>query len=133
MCLLFWQVCNNKLASKHNLLLRGVVFSDNGSCQMCLGEVETTEHIFLHCPISWKLWNEMMQTEGLSWVMPSSLSTLAREWNSLAIASDKQIWSLIPYALVWSIWMERNQVIFKGKSFSSLDVWDMHTMRLWCG
>lgn len=63
--------------------------------------------------------------------MPKSLFGLAQEWSSMAVKSDSMLWNLIPYAVVGSLWLKRNQAIFKDKAVCYQEVWDLHLMRIY--
>lgn len=129
-CLLFWQGCHNKIACKSNLLRRGVTLGDNGVCSLCLQGSETAEHLFVHCQVSWALWCEIINREGIMWVLPRSLLELADQWEALLAVSDPTLWKLIPYSLVWSLWLGRNDIVFRDKSFNREEVWDLHMLRI---
>lgn len=129
--LLFWQVCNNKVASKENLMKRGIVLEDNGLCSLCGQFVESNTHLFLHYSAVWPLWNAILQREGVSWAIPGSLADLASEWSSFAVVSDAMLWNLSPFALVWEIWSGRNDKHFNNKGFQANEVWDMHLMKIY--
>lgn len=120
--LLFWQVCHNKIACKNNLLRRGVSLEDNGVCSLCNLEPETTEHLFVHCRVIWGLWTDIISREGVHWVAPKSLADLAEEWEYLGAVSDPILWNLIPYSMIWSIWMGRNDLVFREKDFNKTEI-----------
>ena len=46
-----WRVLGNLIASKANLVIRGVIV-DCSSCCLCRDEVETTRHLFFKCRIT---------------------------------------------------------------------------------
>ncbi|XP_057432300.1 uncharacterized protein LOC130725057 [Lotus japonicus] len=128
--LLFWQGCYNKIACKQNLLSRGVSLEDNGNCSLCSQAPETVDHLFLHCLLSWNMWSDILKREGVAWVPPNSLVDLAKQWDFLCVNSDPILWKLIPYSLVWSLWVGRNDLVFRDKVFNREEVWDMHVMRI---
>lgn len=128
--LLFWQACKNKVATMVNLISRGVVLPDSGLCVLCGTEPETSSHLFMHCSVSWGLWAAIMNREGLCWVIPGSLESLAAEWDSLAAISDAVLWNLSPYALVWTLWLCRNEKQFNNKPFSAPAAWDAHLVKI---
>lgn len=71
-----------------------------------------------------------MCREGLMWVIPGSVSGLMEEWAHLVTVSDSSLWNLIPYALIWSVWLSRNEKHFNDKSFKAYEVWDSHILKL---
>lgn len=40
------------------------------------------------------------------------------------------LWELIPFALVWSLWLDRNNLLFQNTTFNSEVIWDLHLMRI---
>lgn len=37
---------------------------------------------------------------------------------------------MIPYAILWSVWLARNETVFNNKAFEMDLVWDLHISRL---
>lgn len=72
----------------------------------------------------------MAQREGFLWAVPATLMELMLEWEGLARRSDRVLWSLSPYALVWTLWNERNAVTFNQKPSNAVDLWDLHLNRI---
>lgn len=128
--LFLWQALRNKIATRENLQAKGIVLNGSSSCPICNEVSESSSHLLLHCPSIWRLWCSILNRDGISWAVPSTLSALMLEWENLPKISDKILWNLIPYSLVWSIWIERNNVCFNQKDFNSSDIWDMHLLRI---
>jgi len=51
-----WRVLGNKIASKANLVRRGIEVGNMSYC-MCGEEEETTRHLFFECRVAWLVWN----------------------------------------------------------------------------
>ena len=50
---------------------------------------------------------------GIQWVTPISIISLLRWWKVVSARKlGKVIWNLIPLAVVWSIWLLRNDYKF---------------------
>lgn len=109
------------------MLKRNVVVND--LCQLCGSTPESVSHLFLHCEKVWPLWSAIMLREGTHWVIPGSLAMMMDEWESLAAVTDKLLWKIIPASLVWSLWLGRNDALFKDKRFSTQETWDLHLLR----
>lgn len=61
--------------------------------------------------------------------VPTTLADLSAEWNELAAATDMILWQIIHFSLVWFVWLGRNDTLFKDKSFTSQEIWDLHLLR----
>ena len=51
-----WRVLENKLATKANLVRRGITVVSS-ICSLCGVEEETSSHLFFECKFAWLLWN----------------------------------------------------------------------------
>lgn len=128
-----WQLQKNRVATKAGLIRHGMILPDEGACSLCAVELESTGHLFLHCTHVWPAWCAIMQREEVYWVVPQSVEELLVGWGELRQKSEKTddlLWDLIPFALCWSIWLERNNVVFNNKKICGVSVWDLHLARL---
>ena len=75
-------------------------------CIMCQCNVETVDHLLLHCGKTNRLWSLVFRSFGISWVLPRSVAgTLFGWWNWLGKHSFS-IWNLAPLCLMWCLWRE---------------------------
>lgn len=88
-------------------------------CPMCLSEEESVDHLLLHGVVAHKIWNMLLDSFQCSWVLHHTINDLYQTW-SLPFASPKGkiLWSL-SFAIIWTLWKERNQLSFEGNSSSS--------------
>ncbi|KAJ9171073.1 hypothetical protein P3X46_019121 [Hevea brasiliensis] len=75
-------------------------------CSWCSAERETESHIFLSCKKSWLVW---------SWF---------QNWW------DRKFWLNLFYAIVWSLWLARNEKVFYGVNTSVVDICTLTLPRL---
>lgn len=73
---------------------------------------------------------QVMKCEGVLCCVPGTLGELLLEWTELAKKKDQVIWPLIPFALCWSIWKLRNDVVFNSKVYCVETAWDMQMVRM---
>lgn len=125
-----WQATLNKIAVKENLVKRGLIIENKGRCCLCGLVAEPTMHLMLHCSLTWQLWCGVVNREDQMWCCPENLQNLMLEWPGLCGKSDAQLWELIPYAMIWSIWLARNDQVFNNKAFPADLVWDLHVSRI---
>ncbi|XP_026451912.1 uncharacterized protein LOC113352288 [Papaver somniferum] len=109
---LVWCILHEKLNTIDNLHIRGVDIYN--SCILCGDDTESHDHVFLHCKVAHKIWSMIFPTSCWSWVVPGNMKMLACNWQHKHFsASGNFIWSLIPAAVVYTIWLERNKRIFE--------------------
>ena len=66
---LAWRVLENKIATKVNLVRRGVAVQSILCC-LCGAHEESTNHLFFGCRIAWLVWNQCFTWLGLVSVTP---------------------------------------------------------------
>ncbi|KAL9683896.1 hypothetical protein QQ045_021323 [Rhodiola kirilowii] len=130
--LLVWRVYGVSLPSKVNLFKRRVIRREEDLvCVFCRSVQETSDHLMLHCPWSRKLWVMSINWWGASWVMPETARNLLESWALLSTSkSYKRVWRTLGYAIVWSIWEERNNRCFQSKTRRVEDVGELVKIRL---
>lgn len=126
-----WQASENKIAVMVNLQHHGVTVDAEVVCALCGHEVETIQHLLLACEFSWMLWSRVLHQEGRVWCTPGSVLSLLQEWDELRVGTELVLWRMIPYATGWSIWMERNSLVFKGIVAAVETVWDIHLTKIY--
>ena len=58
--ILAWQVTHDKILSRENLVKKGWIGPSN--CGFCDCALESTKHIFLHCPVAVAVWGFFLHT-----------------------------------------------------------------------
>lgn len=76
---------------------------------------ESCSHLLLHCVFSWEIWCGMVREFRLTFVAPSNIMNLIHGWRINALNSmGRTIWRLVPAAICWAVWRERNNRVFQG-------------------
>jgi hypothetical protein len=71
----------------------------------------------MHCLNHYIIWSKVNNWWGLAWCCLNSLSTLFSQWDSLVNDKfQKKTWLMLFFLVLWSIWLFRNDVIFKQKT-----------------
>ncbi|KAL9663661.1 hypothetical protein QQ045_019052 [Rhodiola kirilowii] len=127
-----WRVYLNSLPTKMTLKGRRVLSREEDiACVLCGTELETADHLLMHCKWSWGLWVVCLRWWGISWVLPRQVKSLL---ESLMIEgtskSYKRVWRTLIYAILWSIWEERNKRCFQKKKRSIEEIWELVKARL---
>ena len=80
---------------------------------------ETANHLLFLCNKSWRLWSFICNWWGVEVATPSSLLLWFQQWKGLASRfQQRRFWICLFYAISWSLWTHRNEIIFKGVTFS---------------
>ena len=81
---------------------------DNVTCSLCTRqEEETVEHLFFRCPFSQQCWS----TLGITWTNDGNRLALIHEGRR---SWQTHMFMEIFMLSAWSIWKERNGLIFRG-------------------
>ncbi|XP_026460812.1 uncharacterized protein LOC113361992 [Papaver somniferum] len=109
---LVWCLIHDKLNTLDVMQIKGIDIYN--SCVLCGDDTESQEHIFLHCKIAHRVWSSVLPKEGWSWAIPRNMQMLALGWNQVHFTTaGKFLWDLIPAAVIYTIWSERNRRIFE--------------------
>ncbi|KAL4283563.1 hypothetical protein GQ457_16G029270 [Hibiscus cannabinus] len=112
----YWLVVQNRIPVKVELVKRGVSSITELSCPLCGNKFETAAHLLFNCDISWLIWMQFAAFWGLSLVLPENPISFLYAWEGARhdVSSDS-IWHLIPFVIIWSIWLTRNEIVFEKK------------------
>ena len=72
-------------------------------CFTCTSyEMETTEHLLIHCSFSWRLWTKYMTWWGIIfWCLSKSLDSLLFKWYLMVFINfQKKVWQVLLF-FVW--------------------------------
>jgi hypothetical protein len=108
-----WLAVQNRLCTKDFLLCRNIIPVDQAFCIFCENEIETSNHLLLHCRPVWKLWMKFLDWWGISGCLPCCVDDLLHQWPNLVFGKfQRKAWSMVSCCVSWSIWLMRNKVIF---------------------
>ena len=86
---------------------------------MCLEEEETVDHLLVHCRWVSALWDLALSLMRISWVQPSNVRHVVVAWRRRMKKSwVLGVWNMVPLAIWWATWKERNRHIFDDKVLS---------------
>jgi 5-carboxymethyl-2-hydroxymuconate isomerase len=109
--MLLWRIINNSLPVRAELNERGVQCPI--LCPRCNSKVETTTHLFMHCPNSEKVWFGSQ----LAIRMPNIPNHSFSDWLTKMIMLQEDNIIVQIAALTDSFWHARNQAIFEDTLF----------------
>ena len=124
-----WLALLGKLNTKEMLYKKGLLSANQTSCTFCGSHLESLDHVLLHCPFSWRVWNSIADDLGQKLVSHSTFkqfynACLSVQWRSKGL---KKIWVSTLFAVSWRLWMVRNELIFQGKELNLAEVY--HSIR----
>ncbi|KAI8531863.1 hypothetical protein RHMOL_Rhmol11G0168900 [Rhododendron molle] len=127
-----WLAVQDKVATRSVLLQRNVISeSQLAMCPLCALIVETPQHLLLHCRFAWAVWSGIVDWWNLQWACPSSVVELAPWWFGNRFRNlEKHIWEVCFLAILWSIWLTRNDYIFNGATTQASKVVDLVKTRV---
>jgi len=91
---------------------------------MGLKEEESVNHLLVHCRwvSSLRIYLSLSLCNGVSWVQPSNVRDVVVPWSRRMKKSwVLKVWNMIPVAIWWATWKERNRRIFEDKALSFQD------------
>lgn len=126
-----WLACHGKLNTKAKLAKLQIIPADQDLCPLCGGNSESVDHLFIHCPFSWKIWSWWLNIWHVAWVTPSSIKDLLSSWSPpCSKPFFKKVWWAILYIIIWSTWKERNERVFNNTQSSINQICDLILTRL---
>jgi hypothetical protein len=118
-----WTMAHRGILTGENLRRRG--WEGPHRCPLCLQEEETTDHLLLSCVYSKEVWQLAL---GFTFELPQEANILLQNWNSFCpFQTTKKgqistLWRTLPKFILWKIWLERNNRIFRETKNSPAQV-----------
>ena len=86
-----WEASWIKILTLEQLQRKG--YSIANRCFLCLSEVETVDHLLLHCVKTWVLWNLLFSLFGVTWVLSCSVKETLLGWHWAFVGkTHKKAW-----------------------------------------
>lgn len=79
-------------------------------CMMCMRSGKCGTHLFLHCELARFLWGRLFGVLGEAWIEADSLLGFLqiKTVGFGSIKERKTLWGCAILAIMWVIWLERN-------------------------
>lgn len=132
-CGFIWRVMLERIATKVNLLRRKVIHSDSEAlCPLCSQELETADHVLLVCPFANRVWTSCYRWLGLSIAQPKNCKDHLLQHSLIGFnAKQNELFKVIWFAVTWSLWLTRNQFIFRGGNLNEESVLEGAIVKAW--
>uniref|UniRef100_A0A7C9CXT7 Reverse transcriptase zinc-binding domain-containing protein n=1 Tax=Opuntia streptacantha TaxID=393608 RepID=A0A7C9CXT7_OPUST len=112
-----WLALLDKINTKELLWRKGVLQEDQLKCTFCSAQVESTSHLLVLCPVSWTVWSTVAEDLKQELQLVESFRMhyevwMGRNWRN---ATFRKLWCTTFFAVAWSLWLARNEIIFQQK------------------
>ncbi|CAN0887205.1 hypothetical protein LINGRAHAP2_LOCUS15562 [Linum grandiflorum] len=92
-------------------------------CVLCYKCIETVDHIMLHCDYTIKVWAMLTSSLSIHGPRHEFIGDFIRSWKGMNCSPTfSDAMKVIMHATMWSLWLERNERIFKDKENSPRQV-----------
>lgn len=113
-----WRCFRKRIAVKEVILSMGIN-STSTQCDVCKGNSESINHIFVDCPSAEQVWSKVKAWWGLNRNFGDCLVSVF-EWLMTGAKSrlHEKILQLVGFASIHMLWKNRNECVFENKSRS---------------
>ena len=112
-----WKASWGKVLTLDQLKMRGRTLANR--CFLCGEEEETVDHLLIHCSKARILWNLLLTIFCVSWVFPLSMKETLLSWQGSFVGKRrKKAWMATPLCILWTVWLERNKIVFDSVNMS---------------
>lgn len=105
-----WCILCNKAPIGDNLEKR--TYHGLTWCILCKQALDTIDHLFLTCPITTAFWHEVLTNLKLQYRWQGA--NILEAWELWWSATHSPRIRNLPILICWSIWLQRNKLIFSG-------------------
>ncbi|XP_058755612.1 uncharacterized protein LOC131628815 [Vicia villosa] len=127
-----WRLLHDRLATKNNLLIRGIIHSlSNLFCPFCLESEESLYHLLSSCHVSREVWSRVASWAGFVNTNKDTIGQHFLVW--VEFFKKKKVRSgnegIVWIAVWWSLWRARIGMIFNDAiNFVSDIIWDIKVL-----
>ena len=109
-----WEASWGKVLTLDQLKRKGIPLVNR--CCLCEENEETIDHLLIHCSRAKMLWDLLLAITDFNWVFPSTVCQLLLSWQGASVGKKrKRVWMAAPLCIFWTLWMERNRVVFENE------------------
>ncbi|CAI0540589.1 unnamed protein product, partial [Linum tenue] len=120
-CCFMWMVYHENISTLDNLKRRGMILPN--WCILCKCHEESISHIFFLCPFAVTIWESFRKGFDLHGPYPPSTRDFLIAWRGLwCVQRFSECIKLLPHAVLWFIWLERNNRIFRDVDSSPQEI-----------
>ena len=112
-----WYLRKGVILTKDNLVKRN--WQGSKKCVSCAHD-ETIKHLFFTCKVARSIWSAIQMASNL--YQPTSVANIFGNWLYGIDNKLKTILRVGALAVIWSLWLCKNDKVFSDKNFSRLQV-----------
>jgi hypothetical protein len=112
-----WYLRRGVILTKDNLIKRN--WHESKMCVFCTHD-ETIKHLFFQCNFARSVWSVIQAASGL--YPPTSIANIFGNWLNGIDYKYRILLRVGAMALIWSLWLCRNDKVFDNKKCSRLQV-----------
>ena len=110
-----WKASWGKVLTLDQLKRRGRPLANR--FYLCEDE-ETIDHLLVHYSQASMLWELILAIVGIKWIFPFSVHQALLAWKGARVGKKrKKKWRAAPLCLFWTVWREKNKVVFDNETF----------------
>ncbi|KAK8492985.1 hypothetical protein V6N11_061977 [Hibiscus sabdariffa] len=115
-----WLVIRQRIPVRTELLYRDFSTINNILCPLCGLVPESVSHLLFNCSVAWVVWMRCAAFWGVNFVVPGDPGSFLFSWHEASVSSSADsIWHFVPFAIIWTIWLLRNDIIFADSQLDS--------------
>lgn len=127
-----WRALLGRLQTRDNLVKRNIIIAGQDSqCVFCNEAEEDSNHLLVSCKFAWEVWSSCYRWWGIQSVIPNDCCEHFEQHFYQVNCTKKDGWMLIWCTCIWSIWLMRNDIIFKNAESDLLKVMEAIKFRSW--
>ena len=101
-------------------------------CFLCEENEKTINHLLIHCSRAKMLWDLLLAITDSNWVFPRTVRQRLLAWQSASVDKKrKRVWMVAPLCIFWTLWLERNRVVFENEAPSTHRMKSFFLFTLW--
>ncbi|XP_058768559.1 uncharacterized protein LOC131642300 [Vicia villosa] len=113
-----WRFFIDRLPTREQLLKRGVDNVSSPDCVMCRSSFESSSHLFFTCQEAKIIWKHVFIWLGISEAINvEEIICFDVIQEKVKCCKRRILINFVWVATIWSIWLLRNAIIFKGEVF----------------
>ncbi|XP_057791347.1 uncharacterized protein LOC131008490 [Salvia miltiorrhiza] len=128
-----WRVVCNRLPTCHNLIKRRVpIGEEEKGCNACMTREETNDHIFLHCPKTDLVWDQIQHWIKTETAKTKSIVDHFKSFIGVGKGKNNRKFLLALWiGTIWLMWKYRNDSRWENKHWGVLSLVNDIKSRMW--